>query len=69
VVKKLSQLNEIINNDEDSAIEDEEYTKRSKTPKNEENNLKLCPDFSNYLYFLFAPTLVYKDNYPRCDES
>ena len=24
-----------------------------------------CPDFSNYLFFLFAPTLVYKDNYPR----
>ena len=24
-----------------------------------------CPDFSSYLYFLFAPTLVYKDNYPR----
>lgn len=25
----------------------------------------LCPDFSYYLYFLFAPTLVYKDEYPR----
>lgn len=25
----------------------------------------LCPDFSKYLYFLFAPTLVYRDNYPR----
>lgn len=24
-----------------------------------------CPNFSNYLYFLFAPTLVYRDNYPR----
>lgn len=24
-----------------------------------------CPSFSNYLYFLFAPTLVYRDNYPR----
>ena len=24
-----------------------------------------CPGFSKYLYFLFAPTLVYKDNYPR----
>ncbi len=24
-----------------------------------------CPDFSNYLFFLFAPTLVYRDNYPR----
>ncbi|KAG7163180.1 Sterol O-acyltransferase 1-like [Homarus americanus] len=30
----------------------------------------LCPDFSYYLYFLFAPTLVYRDEYPRnetCD--
>lgn len=25
----------------------------------------LCPDFSKYLYFLFAPTLVYRDHYPR----
>ncbi|KAK7110166.1 sterol O-acyltransferase 1-like isoform X2 [Littorina saxatilis] len=24
-----------------------------------------CPDFSKYLYFLFAPTLVYRDHYPR----
>lgn len=24
-----------------------------------------CPDFSKHLYFLFAPTLVYRDNYPR----
>ena len=25
----------------------------------------LCPDFSRYLYFLFAPTLIYRDQYPR----
>ena len=24
-----------------------------------------CPHFSKYLYFLFAPTLVYRNNYPR----
>eukprot|EP00058_Branchiostoma_floridae_P020694 XP_002606184.1 hypothetical protein BRAFLDRAFT_115379 [Branchiostoma floridae] len=24
----------------------------------------MCPDFSKYLYFLFAPTLVYRDEYP-----
>lgn len=24
-----------------------------------------CPGFTKYLYFLFAPTLVYSDNYPR----
>ncbi|XP_013378912.1 sterol O-acyltransferase 1 isoform X2 [Lingula anatina] len=24
-----------------------------------------CPNFSNYLYFLFVPTLVYRDSYPR----
>lgn len=24
-----------------------------------------CPDFSQYLYFLFAPTLIYRDAYPR----
>ena len=26
---------------------------------------KICPSFTNYLYFLFAPTLVYCDTYPR----
>jgi len=24
-----------------------------------------CPDYSKYLYFLFAPTLLYRDDYPR----
>lgn len=28
-------------------------------------NQTLCPEFTKFLYFLFAPTLVYKDNYPR----
>nr|CAD7402519.1 unnamed protein product [Timema cristinae] len=23
-----------------------------------------CPEFSCFLYYLFAPTLVYRDNYP-----
>ncbi|KDR21005.1 sterol O-acyltransferase 1 [Zootermopsis nevadensis] len=27
-----------------------------------------CPGFSKFLYFLFVPTLVYKDNYPRTKE-
>ncbi|XP_046390291.1 sterol O-acyltransferase 1-like [Ischnura elegans] len=25
----------------------------------------ICPGFSKFLYFLFAPTLVYRDSYPR----
>ncbi len=29
------------------------------------NEIVLCPNFSSYLYFIFAPTLVYRDNYPR----
>ncbi|PVD30707.1 hypothetical protein C0Q70_09982 [Pomacea canaliculata] len=33
-----------------------------KDDNDEENG---CPDFSKYLYFLFAPTLIYRDNYPR----
>ena len=24
-----------------------------------------CPDFGKYLYFLFAPTLIYRHRYPR----
>lgn len=23
------------------------------------------PQFTQYIYFLFAPTLIYRDNYPR----
>nr|XP_053650291.1 LOW QUALITY PROTEIN: sterol O-acyltransferase 1-like [Cherax quadricarinatus] len=42
-----------------------------KYKKDEEIQVKsICPDFSHYLYFLFAPTLVYRDEYPRnerCD--
>ena len=39
--------------------------------RNERSNVKddvnqaPCPDFSKYLYFMFAPTLVYRDSYPR----
>jgi sterol O-acyltransferase len=29
------------------------------------NDRVLCPEFSKYLYFMFAPTLVYRDHYPR----
>jgi sterol O-acyltransferase len=32
---------------------------------NTSNSICLCPNFTNYLYFLFAPTLVYCDTYPR----
>ena len=24
-----------------------------------------CPSFSKFLYFIFAPTLIYRDSYPR----
>ena len=27
------------------------------------------PEFSKYLYFMFAPTLVYRDHYPRTTEK
>lgn len=29
------------------------------------NDILKIPKFNEYLYFLFAPTLIYKDNYPR----
>ncbi|PIK62533.1 putative sterol O-acyltransferase 1 [Apostichopus japonicus] len=32
-------------------------------PKNMDEDAP-CPDFSCYLYFLFAPTLIYQDKYP-----
>ncbi|ESP01933.1 hypothetical protein LOTGIDRAFT_172306 [Lottia gigantea] len=33
--------------------------------KKEDETENGFPDFSKYLYFLFAPTLVYQDSYPR----
>ncbi|KAL8615571.1 hypothetical protein ACOMHN_016148 [Nucella lapillus] len=33
--------------------------------KKNDDETGCCPDFSKYLYFLFAPTLVYRDSYPR----
>lgn len=41
----------------------ERATKYKKDDNGQSGNL--CPDFSHYLYFLFAPTLVYRDEYPR----
>eukprot|EP00057_Strongylocentrotus_purpuratus_P032609 XP_788209.4 PREDICTED: sterol O-acyltransferase 1 [Strongylocentrotus purpuratus] len=34
----------------------------------EEEVVTPCPDFSKYLYFLFCPTLIYRDSYPRTAE-
>ena len=47
-------VTEETNNEEMDEDDDEAGTKS-----------KVCPNFSNYLYFLFAPTLVYRDSYPR----
>lgn len=40
---------------------------RLETATNDENEISQisCPDFSQYLYFLFAPTLIYCDKYPQ----
>ncbi|KAF5293675.1 hypothetical protein FQA39_LY03160 [Lamprigera yunnana] len=38
---------------------------RCKTNKDKQ----LCPNLSNYLYFLFAPTIVYQDSYPMNKEK
>ncbi|EFX89584.1 hypothetical protein DAPPUDRAFT_40502 [Daphnia pulex] len=36
-----------------------------RTSVKDDANQAPCPDFSKYLYFMFAPTLVYRDRYPR----
>ena len=41
----------------DSNLVDKEKLKR--------NNKVVCPSLSKYFYFMFAPTLVYRDDYPR----
>ncbi|XP_078417581.1 sterol O-acyltransferase 1-like isoform X1 [Cetorhinus maximus] len=39
----------------------------SRVVSNKEKNsgIQQTPQFSHYLYFLFAPTLIYRDSYPR----
>ncbi|KFM69947.1 Sterol O-acyltransferase 1, partial [Stegodyphus mimosarum] len=32
---------------------------------NDKNDFRLCPEVQKFIYFLFAPTLLYEDNYPR----
>ncbi|KAK7794579.1 hypothetical protein R5R35_003595 [Gryllus longicercus] len=34
-------------------------------PHSEQDEKKLIPEFGHFLYFLFVPTLVYRDSYPR----
>ncbi|CAF2073783.1 unnamed protein product [Rotaria magnacalcarata] len=48
-------------------VEDVE-DKVNDSPKEETNGIiphTPCPEFSKFLYFLFAPTLIYRDSYPR----
>ena len=42
-----------------------EHKKDQSINKSAGNEEGFCPDFSKYLYFTFAPTLVYKNEYPR----
>ncbi|CAB3376613.1 Hypothetical predicted protein [Cloeon dipterum] len=38
-----------------------------KDSNNDKQSHSPCPGFSQFLYYLFAPTLVYRDSYPRTD--
>ena len=60
--KKLVSTSEQADSEDDDNIDFKAATKEN---IEEVNQKKLCPDFSNYLYFLFAPTFIYRDNYPR----
>ncbi|KAF7259174.1 hypothetical protein EG68_03632 [Paragonimus skrjabini miyazakii] len=42
--------------------------KDSVKPQVETKRAPWYPDFSHYLYFLFAPTLIYRESYPRTNE-
>ena len=59
-MRRHRKTNSLTIDTKDDSSSDEELISR----KNK-NDLKLCPDFTCYLYFLFAPTLVYRDEYPR----
>ncbi|XP_024939663.1 sterol O-acyltransferase 1 [Cephus cinctus] len=48
----------------------EESQKLQKTQKSQVDisGSSKCPGFSKFLYFMFAPTLVYRDSYPRTQQ-
>ncbi|CAM4748268.1 unnamed protein product [Rotaria magnacalcarata] len=50
-----SQKDKAEDNTNDSS-NDQKVFSRSHSP---------CPEFSKYIYFIFAPTLIYRDSYPR----
>jgi hypothetical protein len=52
VIKADSEIDET-----DMNLVDKETLKR--------NNKIVCPIITKYFYFMFAPTLVYRDEYPR----
>jgi hypothetical protein len=49
------------NSDDEKTDDDEGYNEDAAIKSNNNN----IPGFSQFLYFLFAPTLVYRDSYPQ----
>lgn len=48
------------------SYDNQKYSKPQRTDDTKEDHDQApCPDFSKYLYFMFAPTLVYRNRYPR----
>lgn len=43
------------------------YSQQIETDKNSSDTIPQspCPEFSKFLYFMFVPTLIYRDSYPR----
>jgi len=64
--KSTFNCKKLISTSEQSDSEDDnENDVKLKKKSQEHNEKKLCPDFSSYLYFLFVPTFIYRDSYPR----
>lgn len=63
--KSALNYKKLILTSEQADSDDDENEVKVKSHPDELNEKKLCPDFSNYLYFLFAPTFIYRDSYPR----
>ena len=49
----------------DSPVQKQKSDKTSSNGSVKVNDKRLFPSFGQYCYFLFAPTLVYRDEYPR----
>ncbi|CAF0870781.1 unnamed protein product [Brachionus calyciflorus] len=61
-VRILMKIHAFVRSNITSVLYNSNYNEKHESSKPKPSG---CPEFSKYLYFMFAPTLVYRNEYPR----